>query len=254
MKAVFWVLVGLTTASPAGPLEAQTGDPMTTTTADGVTIYGEPYFGDLGADAPLILLFHQGGANGRGEYAALAQWLNAEGFRAIAWDQRSGGSRLGSSNRTVDGHSTEPPASYCEVYPDLQAALDYVTDRGLAERVLVWGSSYSGALVFRLAAERPGAVRAVIAFSPASGDPMSGCEARRWVGDIDAAKVVFRPASEMELPGPIEQRQILSDSGVEFHVVENGVHGSSMLLDARTNSDMSATRQLVAEWIARVLR
>jgi hypothetical protein len=96
---------------------------------DGVTIYGESYFADLGSDAPLILPIHQGGANGRGECAPIARWLNTEGFRAIAWDQRRGGSTFGESNRTLSGLEAGTSYSCCEAYADLQAALDHVVAR-----------------------------------------------------------------------------------------------------------------------------
>jgi len=224
--------------------------PFQSVTADGVTIYGEPYFGDLNADAPLILLFHQGGSNGRGEYAELAPWLNGLGYRAIAWDQRSGGETYGSENRTVAGLPVGADPGFCDAAPDLQAALDYVRAKGLAEKVIVWGSSYSAALVFGLAANNPDAVSGVIAFSPASGGPLVDCRARMWVEDIDAPMMTLRPASEMERESSQEQRDILTGAGVTFHVAENGVHGSSMLLDSRTESDMSETRAAVADWLA----
>ncbi len=130
---------------------ASTNSPITTQTSDGVTIYGEPYFGDLDNTAPLILLFHQGGSNGRGEYAGIAKWLNNNGYRAIAWDQRSGGDTYGSENRTVKGLAEGTPASYCDAAADLSAALTHVLDHGFADKVIVWGSSYSAAMVFQLA-------------------------------------------------------------------------------------------------------
>ena len=231
-------------------MAAQEAPSIRAVASDGVTIHGESYFGDLPVDAPLVLLFHQGGSNGRGEYAALAPWLNAAGFRAIAWDQRSGGDLYGETNRTVSGLAAGAEPGFCDAYPDLQAALDYTTARGLATRVVVWGSSYSGALVFRLAAENPERVSGVIAFSPASGGPMVDCRARDWVDAISAPMAVFRPRSEMDRASSTEQRDVLTNSGVEFHVVEEGVHGSSMLLDTRTDADMSGARRVVADWLS----
>ena len=222
---------------------------VTTTTADGVTIYGELYFGDLDASSPMILLFHQGGSNGRGEYADIARWLNEAGYRAIAWDQRAGGATYGEANRTVAGLAAGVPTGFCDAYPDLQAALDYVMAEGLADDVFLWGSSYSAALVFRLAAENPGKVAGLLAFSPASGGPMEHCRARMWMDDVTSPVYVFRPASEMERASSIEQGEILTAAGARLLVVENGVHGSSMLLDARTNHDMQAVRESVIEWL-----
>ena len=223
------------------------------TTSDGVTIYGEKYFGDLSEGAPLVLLFHQGGSNGRGEYAEIGGWLNEHGYRAIAWDLREGGDLHGSSNRTVanlpDG--TEP--GYCNADKDLAAALDYVVSNKLADSVVLWGSSYSAALIFQLAADNPEPVAAVVAFSPAAGGPLESCRARMWIQDVKAPMLVLRPESEMELESAVEQQGILEEGGAEFHVVENGRHGSSMLLDTRTGHDMSASRELVINWISNAI-
>jgi pimeloyl-ACP methyl ester carboxylesterase len=151
---------------------------LSTETSDKVTLYGEHYSKNTKANAPLILLFHQGGSNGRGEYNDIASWLNKSGFRAIAWDQRSGGRTYGSDNRTVANLPENTADGYCDAVADLQAALDFVIAHELAERVVVWGSSYSGALVFQLAAKNPRLVSGVIAFSPASGGPLVECRAR----------------------------------------------------------------------------
>ena len=74
---------------------------------------------------------------------------------------------------------------------------------------------------------------------------MVECRARLWVDQVAAPIIVFRPASEMGLETSIEQKKILEDAGTEFFIIENGVHGSSMLVDDRTEHDMSATRELV---------
>ena len=224
-------------------------DDLKTVTSDDVTIYGEAWVDELDTEAPLILLFHQAGSNGRGEYADLAPWLNEAGYRVIAWDQRSGGDRFGSANRTVEGLTEGTPVSYCDAYPDLQAALDYTLKQGFADDVVVWGSSYSASLVFRLAAENPGSVAGVVSCSPAAGGPMVDCRARMWVDDVIAPVLVLRPDAEMTHAPSVEQRDILTAAGVGFHVVENGKHGSSMLVDSRTGHDMIAARAMVIEWL-----
>ena len=225
------------------------GRTVTTRAADGVTVYGEAYFGELGSTAPLVLLFHQAGSNGRGEYGDLAGWLNAAGYRAIAWDLRSGGGLYGRSNRTAAAAGPAADVGYCDVVPDLQAALDYVVSEALAETVVLWGSSYSGSLVFALAARNPEHVAGVIAFSPAPGGPMVDCRARQWADSVRAPIAVFRPASEMEVASVVEQRDILARAGADVHVVDNGVHGSSMLVDDRTGQDMGGARADVLSWL-----
>jgi pimeloyl-ACP methyl ester carboxylesterase len=240
--------MGLLGALPAVAM-AQGHSPVRATASDGVTVHGEAYLGGLGAAAPLVLLFHQGGSNGRGEYAEIAAYLNDAGMRAIAWDQRSGGDTHGGANRTVLGLSPSVATDFCSAYADLQAALDYVISSGLAEEVVVWGSSYSGSLVFRLASENADRVSGVIAMSPASGGPMVDCLARDWLDGVRAPMYVLRPASEMGRAAPTEQRDIFLAAGVEFQVVTNGVHGSSMLVDSRTGHDMAAVRADVARWL-----
>ncbi len=247
-----YLVAGCTTSSG---IRARSELPTTITasTLDGQVVYGERYYGTLDAKAPLILLFHQGGSNGRAEYLLLTDWLNAAGYRAIAWDQRAGGDVYGESNRTVASLPAGANPGFCDAYLDLQAALDYVIGQGEAEEVIVWGSSYSGALVFRLAAENRGKVSGVLAFSPASGGPMESCRARQWVEEVSAPAIVFRPASEMAREASQSQRRILEDAGVDFRIVEHGIHGSSMLVDTRTEQDMSAARSEVIEWLGCLL-
>ena len=244
LVAALVILAACASAPPPAP-----SGPLTATTSDGVTVYGEPYLAGLDASAPLVLLFHQAGANGRGEYAEIAAWLNAHGVRAIAWDQRSGGDRFGSANRTVAALPAGTPDTYCDAYPDLVAAVGAVAEAGLAERVFVWGSSYSAALAVRLAAEHPERVAGALAFSPAAGGPMAECRAREWLGRLQAPLLALRPASEMGLASTQEQRDLFVAAGATVEVVEHGVHGSSMLVDSRTEHDMADARARVLAWI-----
>lgn len=218
-------------------------------TPDGITIYGEKYYGTLSAKTPLVLLFHQGGSNGRAEYAELAAWLNDAGFRAIAWDQRSGGELYGKSNRTKAGLASDYKPGYCDAYVDMQTALDFVRQEKEADKVIVWGSSYSAALVFRLAAENPTKIYGVVAMSPASGGPMRACHAGMWADAVQAPVLAMNPATEMTRDSTIEQQRVLKKAGVKHVVINNGIHGSSMLVDERTKHDMSEARQMVSNWL-----
>jgi alpha-beta hydrolase superfamily lysophospholipase len=141
----------------------------------------------------VILLFHQAGSS-KAEYATIAPRLAAAGYTALAIDQRSGGSLYG-PNETVS--RLGKPATYEETKPDLVAALDWAVPQHLP--VVLWGSSYSAALVFEVAAEHADRVSAVIAFSPG--------EYLRKSGAVAAAKTQFVP--------------------------KFGVHGSSTLIEAR---------------------
>lgn len=224
-------------------------DQINTTTNDGIKLFGETYYADLDTTTPLVLLFHQAGGDGRGEYSDIAAWLNSLGVRAIAWDQRSGGDRFGGTNRTMAEMPEGTSTVYCDVTPDLQAALDYVTENSLSEVTIAWGSSYSASLVFELAANNPDTVAGIVAMSPASGGPMVNCRARQWLPDVSVPMLVMRPEGEMASDASKQQRDTLIDGGADFYIVADGVHGSSMLVDSRTEKDMSKARKTVAEWL-----
>ncbi|MCK0177915.1 hypothetical protein MWU50_01285 [Flavobacteriaceae bacterium S0862] len=97
-------------------------------TKDSLKIYGDLFETDK--TAPTILLFHQGGANSRGEYHSVIPVLKEEGFNVLAIDQRLGGQRFGNYNRTV-AEITRNTFGYCDAYPDLEAALNFVATNNL---------------------------------------------------------------------------------------------------------------------------
>lgn len=244
-------LAGCETATPVPTTSAPA--PVTDITvdaADGVTVFGTTYFGSLPDTAPLIILFHQGGSNARAEYEPLIPWLNENGYRAIGWDLRPGGEIFGLNNRTVDAMLPAKAQSYCDGYPDMQAALEASLALGDTEQAIIWGSSFSAALVFHLAADRPDQVSHVIAASPASGPPMANCLARARLDDLTVPAFVLRPASEMQGESSQSQKALMEAAGIPVLVLEDGVHGSSMLVDARTEADMSDARAALINWLA----
>src|ERR1700675_4646997 len=137
---------------------------------DGVSISGLAYT----ADHPkaIVLLFHQAESS-KAEYATIAPRLVAAGFNALAIDQRAGGALYG-PNETAT--RLGKPESYDQAKPDLEAALDWAKAKRLP--VVLWGSSYSAALVFEVAAEHPQEISAVMAFSPGEYLEDTGAVAR----------------------------------------------------------------------------
>ncbi len=224
----------------ADPEHSAKGQDVLAIAADGGKVFGTAYFADLPEDAPLILLFHQARSNGRGEYGPLIGWLNGLGFRVIAWDQRSGGSLYGSTNRTVASHGGS--TGYCQAYPDLEAALAFARSHYHPRKLLVWGSSYSGGLVFKLAARHPDEIDGVVAFSPA----FAVCGTNRDWRKVQLPILVVWPDTEAGgryIPDIIAG---LRKKGAQVIIVRRGRHGSSTLVDARTGHDMSRYRQAVA--------
>jgi len=250
MAALFLLLASINSSATDGPALLKT---VSTSTSDHVRLLGTLVDPGVEEHAPLVLLFHQGMSNGRGEYGAIQLWLAASGYRSIAWDLRSGGALYGASNRTVADLEPAADYGYCDAAVDLQAAIEHAHKTEGADAVVLVGSSYSAALVFGAAVANPDLVRGVIAFSPASGAAMKNCRARDHLESLHIPALVMRPASEMDRKSSMKQLRIFEAGGVEFRVVENGVHGASMLLDERTEADMSWLREYVGAWLDRVL-
>lgn len=203
---------------------AADAEPVTLTAADGVKVYGE-YWPAAGEPAPLILAFHQAGSS-HAEYIPLAPRLNQAGFSVLAIDQRSGGGLFGGKNQTAAalGHTV----SYDDALPDLEAALAWGHAKAKGAPVLVWGSSYSSALVFVLAARHPTDVQGLLAFSPGEY--------------LDAQNAVHHAAQHLHMPIFIDQsnnkdevdqsRSILNaaaSTNKTQYISRHGVHGSATL-------------------------
>ncbi|HXD14369.1 MAG TPA: alpha/beta fold hydrolase [Xanthobacteraceae bacterium] len=203
--------------------------PVSFIASDNVTIFAD-YYGGRDAGRPLILLFHQAGSN-RAEYAPIAPMLTTLGFDALAIDQRSGGSLWGRANETVQhlGRSED----YDAALHDLEAALVWAKSSGRSGPVIVWGSSYSAALVFLLAAKHPQDVKALLAFSP--GEYLAGASSVRSAAAQLSIPIFVTSAKES---GEVAQAKAILDAAparqkVQFVPHIAGVHGSSTLRSDR---------------------
>lgn len=219
-------------------------------TEDGLTIYGDLYFEHT--ERPMVLLFHQAGSCARGEYESIVPVLTKNRYNVLAIDQRSGGSKLGATNRTV-AHLGGKLYEYCETYPDFEAALAYVrSELNYAGKVVAWGSSYSASMVVRLKANNPDQVAAVLAFSPASGGPMKPCSPNASFEALDGQGLILRPAREMEIPSVRDQLAMAKAAGLMTFVSKNGVHGSSMLNPERVGGDTKETWEVVLNFLKEI--
>lgn len=131
---------------------------------DGVIITAD-YYSSKGS-SKLILLFHQAGWS-RGEYKEIAPKLNQLGYNCLAIDLRSGGQVNDVTNETkkhakADGKGT----SYKDAFQDIVAAVAYAKKQYDPSQLIVWGSSYSSALVLKYAGDYPDQADAVLSFSP----------------------------------------------------------------------------------------
>jgi dienelactone hydrolase len=195
--------------------------------ADGVQVSADLYANPAAARAPIVLLFHQAASNA-GEYSEIAPRLVELGWNALAVDSRSGGRMWGRTNRTVMrlGRSTD----FLTAYADLEAAVAWAKSRGYAPPLAVWGSSYTSALVFRLAAEHP-EIGAVLSFSP--GEYLGPDEpVRAWAAKVKVP-VFVTTATGHEVA---VAKRILDASPAALrvqHEPDVGVHGSSTLREDR---------------------
>lgn len=189
--------------------------------------------------APFIVLFHQAGWS-RGEYREIAPRLNEMGFACLAVDQRSGGKTAGVKNETAARAKEEELATeYLDAIPDMRAAVAYVRKEHAEGQVLVWGSSYSAALVLRLAGTEEGFADGVLAFAPGEYFTRAG-KSETFVRE-GAAKVqvpVFITSARKEKPywkGIFDA--IPHDRASAFLPETEGNHGSRALWEEFDDSE-----------------
>jgi pimeloyl-ACP methyl ester carboxylesterase len=219
------------------------------TTEDGVRVPAVELSPSSPSGRPFVLLFHQGGASGWAEYEPIAPRLVEAGYRVLLIDQRRGGELFGGTN-PVSARFDPETTTYCEAMPDLEAALDHARATEPSHTAVLWGSSYSAALVIQLAAQRPEDVAGVLAFSPASGDPMVGCRPEPWAEELAVPLLAVRPSSEMEHAWIGEQLDRFGSLGHQTYVADPGRHGSSTLVEQRVGADTSETWRVVERFLA----
>ena len=215
---------------------------LTLTATDGVKVFARHY---RAADPKaLILLFHQDGSS-KDEYAMIAPRLVAAGYSALAIDQRRG-DRMFGPNQTAAAYGRE--AKYEEALPDMQAALDWAGKQGVP--VILWGSSYSSSLIFRLAADNPGKVRALLAFSPGEYFDDTTLLAKA-AAKVAVPLFVSSDGSVEEVAAAKAAADALTPGFATVHVPTKGVHGSSLLIAMR-NPQAGANWPPVMAFLAKV--
>src|ERR1700747_1929684 len=229
----------------AAPLHAQ--EQVALTASDGVKVYADFY--PAGSNSqPYILLFHQAGSN-RAEYAPIAPRLVKLGFNCLAIDQLSGGYLWGQQNETVRhvGHNGE----YLDVLKDMEAALAWARSSGNNGKVLVWGSSYSAALVFVLAAEHHDEVAGVLGFSP--GEYLDSPNAVHEAAAKVTVPIFVSSANDHDEIAAANSILAVAPAQKKIQFVPRvaGVHGSSTLRQDKNRAGESENWRAAAEFLAR---
>jgi alpha-beta hydrolase superfamily lysophospholipase len=195
--------------------------PVSFSAKDGVKIFGDLHPA-IGKSRGTIVLFHMAGSN-RAEYEPLAPILNADGFTTLAIDQRSGASLWGSANQTAD--TAKRSYDFADAIPDLEAAVAYAGKQHSGP-VVIWGSSYSAALVFVVAAMHP-EVKALLAFSP--GEYIQGYSIESEARKLSIPAFVTSASDRTEITAAKALADVVPNHLATQYIPEHGVHGSSSL-------------------------
>ena len=180
---------------------------------------------------PIIILFHQAGWS-RGEYLEIAPKLNKLGFNCIAIDQRSGDKINNVVNKTHKRAVIKnKPTTYLDAYKDMTATINFVKNNLAEGKIIVWGSSYSAGLVFRLTAEYPDIINGLLAFSPGEYYTRFG-KSKTYISEFaqNVKCPVFITSAHNEKQNWINiYNSISTNNKYSFLPVTNGNHGSRAL-------------------------
>ena len=156
--------------------EARAQKTFTFPSQDGLTITGDLYQPDsAGQPKTVVVMFHQAGSS-RGEYKHIGPVLADLGYMAMAVDLRAGELHAGVQNKTADlAEKKLMPTGIFNAVPDMIASIAYAHQELRADRIILWGSSFSASFAFLIAGQTsleveqgaPQVIDGVIAFSPA---------------------------------------------------------------------------------------
>lgn len=227
MKKISFLLLGLFLHSAVNAQAA--ADTVRFLSADSVTITALEYKSQ--PSAPWILLCHQARYS-RGEYVETGPALAKLGYNCLAIDQRSGKLCNGLANETAKAaEKAGKPTGFLDAEQDIVAGLNRLYDIAKKPVILV-GSSYSASLILKVAAEYPGKVKAVVAFSPGEyfGDKLKIAD---YCGKLTMP--VFLTSSRNEsVDLKLLFAKVASDRKTIFVPASEGKHGSKALWSIHT--------------------
>lgn len=200
---------------------------------DGVKITADLYMTSQ-TDAPFIILYHQAGYS-RGEYREIAPKLNELGFNCLAVDQRSGKEVNGVINQTnIEATKLNKPTEYVDAIPDLEAAFLYVKHGIKPNKIIIWGSSYSAAIVFFLGNVHYN-VNGILAFSPGEYFKINGKEIKSYASKVKCP--VFITSAKNENDQWKDIYASLNKDKYSFLPKDEGKHGSKALWENNNGNE-----------------
>jgi len=210
---------------------AEIKEKITFPSKDGLQITADTYIKHKNPQTPLIVLFHQAWWS-RGEYIEIAPRLNEFGFNCLAVDLRSGSAVNGITNETAEkAEQAGKSTTYLDALPDIKSALIYARQNFGKGKVIAWGSSYSAALVLKVAGDNPELTDGVLSFAPGEYFASYGKPAT-WIQDA-VKKIqcpVFITSAKAEKDGwSAIFSAISSKKKVSYIPTTKGNHGSRAL-------------------------
>jgi len=164
--SIFCLASGVCKKAPAvySGKSVENPEKITFLSKDGVTITADVYMA-YDKDAPLILCGHRENWS-RGEYREIAPKLNKDGFNVIAIDQRSGNIFNGVQNETnLSAKEVGVKINPYTSIEDINSSIDYVYKNYAKDKIIFWGSSYSGSLGLSVINTNK-KVKGILVFSP----------------------------------------------------------------------------------------
>ena len=217
LLAILYVFSSLSSAQKA--IEFKAGD--------GVLVSADLY-NEKSQPKTVIVLFHQAGSS-RGEYRTIAPHLTELGYTSLAVDQRSGNRFGGVKNKTAS--RVKVGNDFPTALPDMRAAILYAKNTLKAERVVIWGSSYSASLSLVLAGRKEVPIDGVLAFSP--GEYFGGdISVKKEVSRIEVPVFITSARGEVRGWQSIFDAIPVSEQHVAYKPKGKGRHGSSTLLSS----------------------
>ncbi len=219
------------------------------TADDGLEVTADLYQEHDDLNTPFIVLFHQAGFS-RGAYREIAPRLNEMGFNCLAVDQRSGNAANGVTNETAKrARAAGKPTAFVDAVPDMLGAIALARRDYARGAVIGWGSSYSSALIIKLAGDDPMLVDAVLSFSP--GEYFSPNDfIRSSASDVNVP--IFITSARGEAGGWSQIFEAIpSTQKVSFIPSTSGNHGSRALWNQFSDSESYWTEveAFLAPWL-----
>ena len=213
---------------------------------DGLSVTADLYPSTRMSD-PIILMFHQS-ATSRGEYKTIAPRLQKRGFNCLAVDLRWGKKDFWNgvvnetakeygSDKVIDRFENSEEFQYQEVWPrmfdsyqDMKAAVLWARKQGFSGDLIIWGSSFSAMLQFKLGHELGDDIAAMVSFSPGEYYGQDTTMLKFWSTEMEMPVFLSAGKDTSEYLMVNDVFKVLKNEQSVFHQSHTGRHGSSILM------------------------